>query len=271
MSNRFQTLSGSAPEHDQPAKSGKGSKDNLVRAFDRPILGRKTPPDLPAGLPAIIHCLSQPLTALHGSLELSLLTEHSVAEYRSALEESLAQADYMFSLLGRLRELVAAKETSEPAEIVSLDELLKEMVDKLRPLADSRSLKVSVRSAGKCRVRADPMKLSEAVLKVLDRAINRAPDSGTVRISVSGDDTQVVFEITDDGPPPDSGELERLFRSRSLGEMFAEAFKRGTLEWATAKLIFETQGGLVQVAEKPGKGCLFRVCFPCQSPDPSIT
>ena len=44
-------------------------------------------------LAAIAHRLSQPLTALRGTLELARLKATSVAEYRSAVEKALESAE----------------------------------------------------------------------------------------------------------------------------------------------------------------------------------
>ncbi len=58
----------------------------------------------------LIHKLSQPLTAMHGSLELALLQEDAPSEYRRIFRESLEEADRMMQTLALLREVLDAED-----------------------------------------------------------------------------------------------------------------------------------------------------------------
>src|SRR5260370_7367584 len=80
-------------------------------------------PISPTDLSNIIHRLSQPLTALRGSLELRLLTEGDAADYRLALKEAFAQAEDLVPLLSSLRELGYA-EHSRNLKLLPLPDLL---------------------------------------------------------------------------------------------------------------------------------------------------
>jgi len=55
-----------------------------------------------------IHKMSQPLTALHGTVELALLSERTAEGYRAALEESLEQLTRLNGILSSLRDLADA-------------------------------------------------------------------------------------------------------------------------------------------------------------------
>ncbi len=217
---------------------------------------------LAPGFLDIIHCLSQPLTALRGSLELGLLTEGSVADYRSALNEGLAQADSLARLLDSLRELVEAEEATDTVERVLLEQLIKEADSEMRLLADFRRLNLAFNFKGSFPVRANLRRLRQAVYKVIHQAIQRTPALGTVLVSLSTSGCNACLTVTDQGPAHRQGELEHLSLATSLGELFSEALKNGTLEWAIAKRIFEVQGGGVRVESLPQGGCCFDASLP---------
>jgi len=221
-----------------------------------------SPASLAPGLLAIIHRLSQPLTALRGSLELGLLTEGTAADYRSALKEALAQADGLARLVDSLRELAEAGEAPDTIEWVLLEQLIKEAEGEMRPLADSRRLNLVLNVKDTFPVRADPLRLRRAVYKVIHQAIQRTPEYGTVLVSLSSSGRDACLTVADQGPAGHRGELQSLSLATSLGELFSEASKNGTLEWAIAKRIFEVQGGVVRVESLPQGGCCFAASLP---------
>ncbi len=52
----------------------------------------------------VIHKLSQPVTALQGSLEVALLRRQTESEYKKSLEAALKQAQRLTKILEDLRE-----------------------------------------------------------------------------------------------------------------------------------------------------------------------
>lgn len=214
-----------------------------------------------AGLPSVIHRLSQPLTALRGSLELGLLTKGSAADYRRALQEALAQADHLVHLINWLREMVDAGEGGEADEGAQLEDLVKTAREEIEPLAATRGVTLILESHTDSNVRGSVKWLRHAVYRVIHHAVERSAERGTVHISLSNRDGEVHLRVSDRGPAARSGELEHLARASSLGQLFADASKRGTLDWAMAKLIFEVQGGVARVECEPGQGCCFIACL----------
>lgn len=69
---------------------------------------RKSEHSLPQLMLEQVHKMSQPLTALQGTVELALFSEHTVEGYRAALEESLEQLTRLSDIVSSLRDLVDA-------------------------------------------------------------------------------------------------------------------------------------------------------------------
>lgn len=249
------------PGRKQTSRRNKDAPAGGVELQTWPAPGEGRPQEWAAIVSAIIHRFSQPLTALRGSLELALLTEGSAADYRLALKESLAQADNLVRLIGSLRELVEAEDSSEPAERTPLDQVVKEVSDDFEPLARSRGLTLALESKGNLYVHASPRWVRQAIYKVIHAALERSPERGTVVVSLSRSGQDACLAVTDQGPASRPGELDHLSEASSPVQTFSEASKRGTLEWAIAKRIFEIQGATVSVESVFGGGCSFTACF----------
>ncbi len=69
-----------------------------------------------------IHKMSQPLTALHGTVELALLSERTAEGFRAALEESLEQLTRLNVIVSSLRDLADAhaQNTGPKSRVLSI-------------------------------------------------------------------------------------------------------------------------------------------------------
>lgn len=216
----------------------------------------------PGGLLEIIHRLSQPLTALRGSLELALLGDHSAAEYRAAVSESLAQADRLVRLLRSLRELVEAGEPSPEPTTFRLNELLAGLVADAQPWAESRDVAITLNSLEEASIRADAQRVREALLRVLQKAIERSSQGSRIRITLARNAGNACLGVADPGAALNAEDLNPLEQPRSFGELFSEAVQRDALEWVIAKRLLETLGATVRVESGTGTGCSFLISFP---------
>ncbi len=123
----------------------------------------------------VSHQMSQPLTALRGLMELALQKRCRVAEYRATLEEAMEQADRMVWLARSLRELADSVDPGGVKETVWLKAVVKEVTDDLRPLAEARGLSLAFECEGDLCVSANSVRLQQAILNLVGRAINHSP------------------------------------------------------------------------------------------------
>ncbi len=211
-------------------------------------------------LATVLHRLSQPLTALRGSLELALLTEPSAEEYRVTLEESLELADRLVRLICSLRELAESGNPENVREPVSLGKMVQEVAQVVQPLAESRSLTMALESAGDLYVRANSARLQEAVLKLIGIAFQRSPERGTVRVSLRTSYGDACLDIADQGRALSPEELDRFFEP-FYSSASPTAPEASDLEPAIAKGIVEAMSGTIQVENALDQGCCFRIRF----------
>ena len=176
----------------------------------------------------VFHDLSQPLTALHCSLELALLQDQTIEEFRASVEAALGAADRLRQQLLLLRELHDADDPGNTSAPLALDQLLQQLREDMLPLFESaaRSFDLACESV---RVPANEAKLTRGFFYLFEFLLRcGSPDQALimrgertspqqVEIRIAGCGARVDSGPSDDRSQPDwSGELEiarRTFRA----------------------------------------------------------
>ena len=119
-------------------------------------------------LPELLHALSQPLTALRCSLELTLLQPRNSEEYRKRLRESLGLTEEITTLAAGIRELVEVEQPGDPGQRVVFDKVLQTTVRELLPVADSKGVGVSLFCAPSLLTLGDAQQFYKALFYFID-------------------------------------------------------------------------------------------------------
>jgi len=133
------------------------------------------------------HELRNPVTIIGGNL--ALLRRAGVPEStrKEAIVEAEEEAARMGRLVGDLLLLARADAGESPSlqrERVDLGELVAEVVDQARPLADERGL--SATSDRSCIVVGDRDRLKQLITNLVENAIRYTPPGGRIIVNVSG-------------------------------------------------------------------------------------
>ena len=212
------------------------------------------------------HELRTPLTVLQGELEsIARSGQHLPVEIRdtvgSALEETQRLTKIVENLLAISR--LEAGEARKQPERLDFAELARSTADQMRLLAEEKHIHFKCDGADPVEVDADPLRLKQVVVNLLDNAIKYTPEGGRVSISVMRRDRRAVLEVGDSGIGISSVDLPHIFdrfyradkaRSRQMG---------GTgLGLSIVRSICLAHGGQVTVNSTEGRGSLFRVELP---------
>jgi signal transduction histidine kinase len=108
-------------------------------------------------------------------------------------------------------------------------------------------------------VRADPVRLRQAVDNLLDNAVRYAPGS-PVRVAAWQDDGAVVVSVADGGPGWPPGLQDRLFEPFVRGAR--EPSDGAGLGLAVVRAVAEAHGGSVRTATAPGGGAVVELVLP---------
>jgi C4-dicarboxylate-specific signal transduction histidine kinase len=205
-------------------------------------------------LGAIAHRLSQPFTALQGSMEVALLAERNAAEYRAALEQAFHLVEFAVRLLSSLRDLA---ETAAPMGVrsrVPMGELIQRVVEELRILTEAQGLGLLFEHNEELFVEADAQSLYEALLKLVYAAAHRSQRDGVLRLALSKSHGEACLTLADPRLGPCLGELATTGAAPIIGSLFAEATQGGCLDWVIARQRIEAMGGTLVWENEPPAG-----------------
>ncbi len=212
------------------------------------------------------HELRTPLTVLQGELEAiahkgQTLPEEIRDTIGSALEETQRLSKIVESLLA-ISRLEAGEARVHP---VCLDfaELARTTADQMRLLAEEKRISMTCDGTTPVEVDADPSRLKQVVVNLLDNAIKYTPEGGRVRVSVRQRDGHAVFEVMDSGLGISADDLPHVFERFYRADKARSRQMGGTgLGLSIVRSICLAHGGQVTVSSTEGRGSLFRVELP---------
>ncbi len=140
----------------------------------------------------LLHALNQPLTGLQCSMEVALAAPRTPEQYVQGLREGLELTERMRALVEAIREVAYGeegekKEKEEERNTIELQPLLREVVDELGPVAEVKSVLITLDcpAASVAALRAGRRSLSTLVFQLLESALSLAARGSALRIEVS--------------------------------------------------------------------------------------
>jgi len=215
-------------------------------------------------LSVLLHEMSQPLTVLAGEIQLLLLDHHPESEYREVLQQCAAETDRLSLLLALLRELAEAERPPDYAERASVKDALRESVELLRPLGESKGVKFSLEVSSDNHVTVTAERLRKVLLHTLKSAVDRSPNGSQVRVVLLSSPPDVICRVTDMGSVPSAEDVARLLDPLATAGRLSLLDSR--LEWCIAKRMAEACGGSFAVGGN-GEHCRVSVTLPLYATD----
>jgi PAS domain S-box-containing protein len=207
------------------------------------------------------HELRTPLNAILGFGQLLQLGELSEGQ-RESVEQVLRGGRHLLGLINEILD-VSRIETGSLAlsrEPVNAQELLKETIDLIRPLAAEREVRIQALSQQDCcwTVQADRQRLRQVLLNLASNAVKYNRHGGTISFScASAPDGRARISVQDTGPGLSAEKLERLFTPFDrLGAEETEIQGTG-MGLVLAKGLMEAMGGTLTADSVEGHGSTF--------------
>ncbi|MCT0249235.1 cell wall metabolism sensor histidine kinase WalK [Synechococcus sp. CS-205] len=218
----------------------------------------------------VAHELKTPLTAL------LLVGERLAAEVGTGpsgsggvlVERLQRELKRLQELVGDLLEL-SSLENSLPLderryEVLDLWEMAEEAWSSLRPLAESRGVRLVARQRQACLLWADASRLHRALLNLFENALRYSPDGGVVELDVASSGLWWELEVRDHGPGLSQDDLVHLFERFYRGDPSrVRSQQAGSgLGLAIVQQIALTHGGRVQARNHPDGGAVIELVLP---------
>lgn len=217
----------------------------------------------------VSHELRSPLTSIKGLTETllggALEDPASNRRFVGLIDEDANRLSHLIDDLLTLSEI---ESQAVPLHLtaVELKPAAEAVVASLRPAIAQHRLSVTVRIPDGLAVSADPDRLRQVLLNLIDNAVKYNTDGGTVTVSAAADGAEGRVTVEDRGIGIPETDLTRIFerfyrvdkaRSRELG---------GTgLGLSIVKHIVEAHGGRVAVESRLGEGSRFSFTLPLAS------
>ena len=201
------------------------------------------------------HELNNPITAIQGECEISLLKERSTGEYMEALQRISSESKRISNLIRHL--LFLSRQDEELLKNNMEETSLQDMLTDLTTGNDRIQFHMQ-ESGTQATVQANPYLLKIALKNIIDNACKYSEKE--VDITLSRTNQQTVVEIKDRGIGIPQEEIEHIFQSFYRGSNTHDYAGQGIGLSLTMKII-SAYNGKLEISSEIEKGTKVRVIF----------
>lgn len=216
------------------------------------------------------HQVRTPVSIIRTAAQVTLSQpDRSAAEYRESLGLVARQAQRLTKMVDDMFILAMADADARPLQLVPLylDEIVDEVVDDFRPVAQSKQIALRAQSSGETPFIGDEHLLRQLVTNLLENAIRHTPLNGTVTVTLTRAGGALHLEVADTAGGIGAGDVDRIFeRFVRLGPAGAEA--GGGLGLPIARWIADAHGGSLVLASTGPHGSRFLLTLPSSAVHP---
>lgn len=214
----------------------------------------------------VSHDLRSPLTAILGYTELIERTgplNQNQQDFLHRLQGSVQHITSLVNDLLDLGRLEAGFDTRR--EAVQLEGVLKYALDMFDTQVKNKRIKLTTDiAANMLPLRANPIRIRRMLDNLIGNAIKYTPDGGSVVITMSMQDHQIILKVEDTGPGIPAEEQNNIFEKFYRATNAPGGVEGSGLGLAIVKSIVTSHQGRVWVESIVGKGSSFIVLLPAQ-------
>lgn len=217
------------------------------------------------------HDLRTPVASLRCTVEVSLMADRTVEEYRDSMQTVLDEAVHLSRLTGQLLDLSREDHGMHPSphEHVRLDLILQSALEDLQTVARQKEIAIDIRQIRPWTVPGDQVRLHRVFMNLLDNALQYTPSGGHVWVEADYSPEWATVVIADNGPGIAAEELPYVFdRFRRVDQARNRELGGTGLGLAICKSIVEAHGGQIRMDSTLGKGTRVIVMLPTAELEP---
>ncbi len=209
----------------------------------------------------VSHELRTPLTAIKGFVETLESERDAKKQY---LEIIKRHTDRLINVVQDLQMLSALEEKERlEFEEVNIKELAEMILKMFEPTLKEKNLSLDLEiKGGQPIIKADPFKLEQIFINLIDNAI-KYTEKGGITISIESTDSQIKIEIEDTGIGIPKEHLSRIFERFYVVDKSRSRKMGGTgLGLSIVKHIVEAHKGTIHVESEFNEGSKFTILLP---------
>lgn len=221
----------------------------------------------------VSHELRTPLTVMRGYIDL-METEYSAKlepKFTARLKTIKANTDRLYSLVENMLDVSRLEKGSLQiaSEPVRLDALLEELVQTRKHDTEHKKQTMTIEIEGRLPlIMADRRRLKDVFNNIVDNAIRYTQEGGRIQVCARDEGKMVHVWVRDNGVGIPLENLARIFDRFHIitSNDLSHQVDRLGLGLPISKGIVEAHGGRIWVESQVGKGSVFHVDLPKESP-----
>ncbi|MGB5096322.1 MAG: PAS domain-containing protein [Porticoccaceae bacterium] len=216
-------------------------------------------------LSSMSHELRTPMNAIIGFAQMLEYDNELNADQRDSAKEIRKAGDHLLDLINEVLDLakIESGQVNLSLEPVPLGPLINDCQQLIQPLVTTQKLSLTVDVAPGATVRADRIRIRQALLNLLSNAVKYNREQGEIRVIAGpGAGNNLRIAVTDTGPGILPAHLTSLFEPfNRLGAEHTEVDGTGIGLTITRRLV-ELMGGSIGVHSEVGIGSTFWIDLP---------
>lgn len=208
------------------------------------------------------HRVRTPMAIVRTQAEITLRRVEK-PENRQAVREMIRAIDESSRTAGQLLDhaMVTFRTDSLSDELVSLDALVQETVDRVQPLSELKEVGVRIVRLDDASLQGDAILLQSALLNLLDNALKYSSRDSSVEVSLIEDAETIHIIISDTGPGFPDMDTRQLLSRFARGHNAEDVVGSG-LGLTIVDEVVRAHGGELELTNKKGGGACVVLSFP---------
>lgn len=212
------------------------------------------------------HDLRSPVSALRGYAEMLLddLYGPLNERQRTALGRIRSISRHLSGLLDNVNAMtqlssgafVVEPRPTEPGPLVN------EAVDVVRYAARGARVEIRIETIPDVQLRADPDRLRQVLIHLVDNAVKYSPPDTVVRIGGVADGGALAIRVADQGPGIPSEDVDTVFQAYKRLDATEGAVQGAGLGLYLARTLVELMNGTLDLDEEVSEGATFVIRLP---------
>lgn len=212
----------------------------------------------------VSHELRTPLSSI--KLMLETVLEAPDEEARDLfLPQALSQVDRLVALVGQLLEQARAESGQLKLELreIDLEEVVGPILSSFEPQAANKGVSLELITLRPVRVEADPDRLSQVFVNLVDNALRHTTSGGRVKIELDAHGSDAFVRVRDTGEGIPYRDLPHIFERFYVVDRSRTRESGGAgLGLAIVKGIVDAHGGAISAESMLGRGTAFTIRLP---------
>ena len=214
----------------------------------------------------VSHELKTPMTSMKVLAD-SLVGQSGVPEelYQEFMEDITKEIDRENKIISDLLTLVKMDKKVADLNVqhMSINQLLEDILKRLRPIADKRKIDLILDSFRPVEGDVDEVKFTLAISNLVENGIKYNVDEGWVRVTLDADHQYFYVTVADSGMGIPEESLERIFeRFYRVDKSHSREIGGTGLGLSITRSTIAMHHGTVSVISKEGEGTTFSVRIP---------